>query len=70
LEETEADYTMILSELLVLSNLLVILDEEFLITLNIALPILNAGVQTSSVNALIQQLITTFQQKFEASLKT
>jgi ATPase family associated with various cellular activities (AAA) len=70
LQKTDVDLTMILSELLVLSNLLVTLDEEFLTTLNIAIPILNAGVQSSSVNALIERLIATFQQKFEASLKT
>jgi hypothetical protein len=70
LHTTEADLTTILSELLILSNLLVIMDEEFLTILNTALPILNAGVQFSCVQGLVEQLITLFQQKFEMSLKT
>jgi len=70
LKTTEADLTTILSELLILSNLLVIMDEEFLTILNTIIPILNAGVQFSCVYGLVEQLITLFQQKFEMSLKT
>jgi DNA polymerase III delta prime subunit len=70
LQTTDADMMTILTELLILSNLLAILDEEFLTHLNKILPVLNAGVYFTGVSNLIEQLILLFQLKFEASLKT
>ena len=69
LESTESDLTTILSELLILSNLLFILDEDILTLLNTALPILNAGLALSTVYGLTEQLIAIIQYKFEESLK-
>jgi len=65
---TDADLTMILSELLILSNLLAILDEELLKILNEILPILNAGVQPTCIHRLVERLLQTVQEKFSRSL--
>jgi hypothetical protein len=68
LTSTDADLTMILSELLILSNLLAILDEELLKILNEILPILNAGVQPTCVHRQVECLLQTVQEKFCKSL--
>jgi len=68
LQDTDVDLTMILSELLILSNLLATLDEEFLTALNITIPIMNAGLQQSCVNSLVVNLIALFQKGFAAKI--
>jgi len=70
LETTDADTMTILTELLIFSNLLAVLDEEFLTSLNEILPILNAGVHLTGIVVLVEKLIQLFQLKFEESLKT
>ena len=68
LTSTDADLTMILSELLILSNLLAILDEELLKILNEILPIMNAGVHPTCVHRLVERLLRMVQEKFSKSL--
>jgi len=70
LQTTDADMMTVLTELLILSNLLAILDEELLKRLNEILPILNAGIHFTGTIALIEKFILLFQLKFEESLKT
>jgi hypothetical protein len=69
LNTTETDLTTILSEILLLSNLVSILDEELLKALNQIIPILNAGVQPTQLGKSTEHLIALFQHKFEESLK-
>jgi DNA polymerase III delta prime subunit len=69
LNTTDADLTTILSEILILSNLVAILDEELLKALNQIIPILNAGVQPTQLSKCTENLIALFQEKFEESLK-
>ena len=68
LQDTDVDISTILSELLILSNLLAILNEEFLTALNITIPILNAGLQSSCVDSLVINLIALFQKEFAAKI--
>ena len=65
--DTDADMTTILSELLILSNLMAILDEELLKTLNEIIPIMNASI--TCLMGRVTHLIRLFQHKFEESLK-
>ena len=67
LQDTEADITTILSELLLLSNLVAILDEELLKALNEIIPIMNASMM--HLMGRMAHLIALFQRKFEESLK-
>jgi SpoVK/Ycf46/Vps4 family AAA+-type ATPase len=65
--DTDADSTTILSELLLLSNLVAILDEELLKALNEIIPIMNASM--TCLMDRMTHLIALFQRKFEESLK-
>jgi hypothetical protein len=67
LQDTEADTTTILSELLLLSNLMAVLDEELLKALNEIIPIMNASM--TCLMGRLAHLIALFQRKFEESLK-
>jgi predicted AAA+ superfamily ATPase len=67
LQDTEADTTTILSELLLLSNLMAVLDEELLKALNEIIPIMNASM--TCLMGRLAHLIALFQHKFEESLK-
>ena len=67
LQDTEADTTTILSELLLLSNLMAVLDEDILKALNEIIPIMNASM--TCLMGRLAHLIALFQRKFEESLK-
>jgi len=70
LQTSSADLTMILTELLLVANTLYLLDKELLDRINSCMPLLNAGVEWTRIHALVEQIIRTVQQKFEAHLKT
>jgi hypothetical protein len=68
LQDTEADLTTILSELLILANLLALYDTELLKALNELIPIMNGSLTILMKH--VEQVIHLFQLKFEESLKT
>jgi len=63
------DTATILTELLLLMNLLHILDESLLKTINHILPMINANVQMARIEGLVKQAIQRLKQKFEDHLK-
>jgi len=64
-----ADISMILTDILLLMNLLCILDESILETINQILPMTYANVQTSRIEGLVKNVLQAFKQKFEEHLK-
>jgi len=66
---SQIDCATILTEILLLMNLLYILDESILKTINHILPMINANVQTARIEGLIKDIIQAFKQKFEDHLK-
>ena len=66
---SQIDWATILTEILLLMNLLYILDEPIIETINQILPMINANVQTNRIEGLIKQVIQAFKQKFEDHLK-
>ena len=67
---SNADYTTILTELLLLMNLLFLLDETILETINGILPLINAHVQPERIDRLVKQVIVLWQQKFDAFIRS
>jgi DNA polymerase III delta prime subunit len=66
---SQVDWATILTEILLLMNLLYILDESIIETINQILPMINANVQTNRIEGLIKGVIQAFKQKFEDHLK-
>jgi DNA polymerase III delta prime subunit len=66
---SHVDLAVILTEILLLMNLLCILDESILDTINRTLPLISANVQMSRVEGLIKNVIQAFKQKIEEHLK-
>jgi hypothetical protein len=66
---SHVDLAVILTEILLLMNLLCILDESILDTINRTLPLISANVQMSRVENLIVNVIQAFKQKIEEHLK-
>jgi hypothetical protein len=67
---SNAEYTTILTELLLLMNLLFLLDETILETINGILPLINAHVQPERIDRLVKQVIVLWQQKFDAFIRS
>jgi GTPase SAR1 family protein len=67
---SNADYTTILTELLLLMNLLFLLDETILETINGILPLINAHVQPERINRLVKKAIVLWQQKFDGFVRS
>jgi len=66
---SHVDLAVILTEILLLMNLLCILDESILNMINHTLPLISANVQMSRVEGLIKNVIQAFKQKIEEHLK-
>jgi DNA polymerase III delta prime subunit len=66
---SHVDLAVILTEILLLMNLLCILDESILDTINRTLPLISANVQMTRVEDLIVNVIQAFKQKIEEHLK-
>jgi hypothetical protein len=66
---SHVDLAVILTEILLLMNLLCILDESILNMINYTLPLISANVQMSRVEGLIKNVIQAFKQKIEEHLK-
>ena len=67
---SNADYTTILTELLLLMNLLFLLDETILETINGILPLINAHVQPERIDRLVKKAIILWQQKFDTFVRS
>ena len=70
LRTVNTDPNTILSEILLMSQIYLIMDAELLDQINLAIPLLNANVQMEYVSKLIASIIGLFKQKFEEGLKT
>jgi energy-coupling factor transporter ATP-binding protein EcfA2 len=64
------DITTILTELLLQMNLLFLLDETILTTINSILPLINAHVQPERIHCLVKQVIVLWQQKFDEHVRS
>jgi hypothetical protein len=64
------DITTILTELLLQMNLLFLLDETILVTINSILPLINAHVQPERIHHLVKQVIVLWQQKFDEHVRS
>jgi len=70
LRTVNTDSNTILSEILLMSQIYLVMDSELLDQINLAIPLLNANVQMEYVSKLIASIIGLFKQKFEEGLKT
>jgi len=70
LRASNADYTTILTELLLQMNLLFLLDETILETINGILPLINAHVQPERIDRLVKKAIVLWQQKFDTFIRS
>jgi len=66
LKTNQADLSTLLTELLLLANTLHILDKDLLDQINGCMPFLHAGVEWTRSYTLVERIIQTFRQKFEA----
>ena len=64
------DITTILTELLLQMNLLFLLDETILVTINSILPLINAHVQPERIHHLVKEVIVLWQQKFDEHVRS
>jgi len=65
LETAPVDMNTILTELILLMNLLYILDESILALLNQALPLVTSGLFPDTVIGLVETILTSLKVKFE-----
>ena len=70
IQASNTDIATILTELLLQMNLLFLLDETILTTINSILPLMNAQVQPERIHRLIKQVIQLWQQKFDAYVRS
>lgn len=70
IQASNTDIATILTELLLQMNLLFLLDETILTTINSILPLLNAHVQPERIHRLVKQAIQLWQQKFDAYVRS
>jgi len=70
IQASNTDIATILTELLLQMNLLFLLDETILTTINSILPLLNAQVQPERIHRLVKQAIQLWQQKFDAYVRS
>jgi hypothetical protein len=66
LKANQADLSTLLTELLLLANALHLLDKDLLDQINACMPFLHAGVEWTRSYTLVERIIQTFRQKFEA----
>jgi len=69
LSSTNTDTSTILTEILLLMNLLFILDKPIIELINHILPLIGAGVQQERTFSLVERVIKMFKLKFEEHLK-
>lgn len=70
IQASNTDITTILTELLLQMNLLFLLDETILTTINSILPLINAHVQPERIHRLVKQAIVLWQQKFDEHVRS
>jgi hypothetical protein len=70
IQAQNTDIATILTELLLQMNLLFLLDETILTTINSILPLMNAHVQPERIHRLVKQTIVLWQQKFDAYVRS
>ena len=70
IQAQNTDITSILTELLLQMNLLFLLDETILTTINSILPLINAQVQPERIHRLVKQVIVLWQQKFDEHVRS
>jgi hypothetical protein len=70
IQASNTDIATILTELLLQMNLLFLLDETILTTINSILPLMNAHVQPERIHRLVKQAILLWQQKFDAYVRS
>lgn len=70
IQAQNTDITSILTELLLQMNLLFLLDETILTTINSILPLINAQVQPERIHRLVKQAIVLWQQKFDEHVRS
>lgn len=70
IQAQNTDIATILTELLLQMNLLFLLDETILTTINSILPLINAHVQPERIHRLVKQAIVLWQQKFDAHVRS
>ena len=70
IQASNTDIATILTELLLQMNLLFLLDETILTTINSILPLMNAHVQPERIHRLVKQAILLWQQKFDAHVRS
>jgi hypothetical protein len=70
IQAQNTDIVTILTELLLQMNLLFLLDETILTTINSILPLMNAHVQPERIHRLVKQAIILWQQKFDEYVRS
>jgi tRNA uridine 5-carbamoylmethylation protein Kti12 len=70
IQAQNTDIATILTELLLQMNLLFLLDETILTTINSILPLMNAHVQPERIHRLVKQAIILWQQKFDEYVRS
>lgn len=65
IQASNTDYMTILTEILLLMNLLFILDEKVLEVINLTLPLIYANVKPELIQSQIKQILLLWQQKFD-----
>ena len=70
IQAENTDIMTILTELLLLMNLLFLLDETILTTINSILPLINAHVQPERIHSLVKKTIQLWQQKFDVYMRS
>ena len=70
IQAQNTDIPAILTELLLQMNLLFLLDETILTTINSILPLINAHVQPERIHRLVKQAIILWQQKFDEYVRS
>ena len=70
IQAQNTDITTILTELLLQMNLLFLLDETILTTINSILPLINAQIQPERIHCLVKRAIVLWQQKFDEHVRS
>lgn len=70
IQAQNTDITSILTELLLQMNLLFLLDETILTTINSILPLINAQIQPERIHCLVKRAIVLWQQKFDEHVRS
>jgi len=65
IQASNTDYMTILTEILLLMNLLFILDEQVLELINLTLPLIYANVKPELIQNQIKRIVLLWQQKFD-----